>query len=403
MADPALRPAPPLPRRRILWWLGAAAAIAAQAALVALALRPPTVRELRTVEHVVHEVRAPAPPMTCEAPETSLEIDHGNPSIAPAPLDGARTCPVPITTARRVTPPELADDVTDVRPSPNDARYIAAWNDEHVFASLDGGRTFERVLDGPGAVLDVAFDCFGNVVVARDDALGIRADGRERWQSVPGLAFATDDPRSEAAVDARPRFALLGGGPDVVLVGPMGPERSESRVAISRDLGTSWSYRDLGPLGTWGGWTGWQRIDGTIDLARVLDDCMHSMMIWTRIRGVEVDVAQELTSGAEYEVYDGDVVITSEGWRPRREEMLRPIEGLPPEAPIAPVRGRRAIVVANHEAYAVGRGRARPLNLVVEGDRPHADAAGRIWTIHEHQPRIARRLRAEDRSSATAE
>ena len=51
--------------------------------------------------------------------------------------------------------------------------------------SLDGGLTFTQVLDGPGAVRDVTFDCFGHAVALRANKVGIRDGTRETWRAVP--------------------------------------------------------------------------------------------------------------------------------------------------------------------------------------------------------------------------
>src|SRR5690349_9793058 len=46
------------------------------------------------------------------------------------------TCPPPRTDAPHVSP-DLPEPITGVRPATSNAGWIAAWNAEHVFVSLD--------------------------------------------------------------------------------------------------------------------------------------------------------------------------------------------------------------------------------------------------------------------------
>jgi hypothetical protein len=199
------------------------------------------------------------------------------------------------------------------------------------------------VLDGAGDVHAVTFDCYGNVIALRGGELGIREGTRETWQRLPrGLRGEQDDPA-----------ALIGGGPDVIVIATAPGDTWRARAAVSADRGTTWWYRDLVDYWESSHATGYQASDGTIHVALTTSDCMHDPVFWLRIRDGVVD-SEELGSigrvalegGRVYRVGDDDDGIESKrfgeaAWR----------------------RDRRP------------RGRALLAGSV--------DAAGRIWTIDE--------------------
>jgi hypothetical protein len=147
------------------------AAIVTQIAVITLVLllrKPPTIVHAQTTI-----------PVTFTVPIT---VQHTTPPPAAGPMAATanQACPPPRTDAPRAKALHPPHDVNRVTASRTNAGWIAAWDDTQVLVSTDAGVSFYRVLDGPGAVNDVTFDCFGNVVVLRDRQLGIREGTHER-------------------------------------------------------------------------------------------------------------------------------------------------------------------------------------------------------------------------------
>src|ERR1041385_2784120 len=136
-------------------------------------------------------VPTPAPPPPALAPVPQ-----------PAPPQATRpSCPPPRVDAVAPGKLDAPRGVNHVTTSLTNAGWLAAWSEHQVFVSTDAGKNFARVLDGPGDVTDVTFDCFGHPIVSREGRIGILDNGRELWRSIPG--FATGE--SERAM-------LIGGG-----------------------------------------------------------------------------------------------------------------------------------------------------------------------------------------------
>jgi hypothetical protein len=280
----------------------------------------------------------PAPPQVSISLSIPLTLEAG----APPPLAQRPSCPPPRTDAPR--PASLTDlpkEVHAVVASRTNAGWIAAWNHEHVLVSRDAGRTFARVLDGPGDVDGVTFDCYGNVIVLRDRELGIRDGTRETWQRLPrGLRGDQDDPA-----------VLIGDGPDVVVIATAPGDTWLARAAVSADRGATWWYRDLVDYWESSHASGYQASDGTIHVALTTADCMSDPVYWLRIRDGVV-ASEELGSIGRVEL-DGD----------------------------------RAYIAANgqYETKRFGETSWRPAN----GKRAPSlfsgsvDPAGRIWRIDE--------------------
>jgi hypothetical protein len=244
------------------------------------------------VTSIVLLLRTPAPSTTVVETHAPIQLSFPitiEAPLSPPPASAARACPLPRTDApraKRVNPPQ---DVNRVTPSLTNAGWIAAWDDQHVMLSTDAGVSFDRVLDGPGNVGAVAFDCFGNLVVVRDQQLGIREGARERWQRVPaGLRGNEDDP-----------VALIGGGPDVIMIGIARGDTWQARLAVSADLGASWWYSDLIEYWESSRATGRQTSDGAIDIVLTTADCMSDPQTRFRIRAGKV-VREELGDASEH-------------------------------------------------------------------------------------------------------
>src|SRR6185295_5466094 len=77
--------------------------------------------------------------------------------------------------------------------------------------------------------------------------------------------------------------ALIGGGPDVLVVGVDNSDTWHARIAVSADLGASWWYRDLTDYWESSTVTGHQDADGTINVALTTADCMSDPTTWVRI------------------------------------------------------------------------------------------------------------------------
>jgi len=281
----------------------------------------------------------------------------------PAPTPAHDACPSVVRETPRANPAHFPTDITHVSVALTDARWLAAWNDRHVFVSLDGGSTFTRVLDGPGKVTDVAFDCFGHAIVLRDRAwLGIG----DRWQRVPGLRGDADDPNR-----------LIGGGPGIVVLGLGEGDDWHARLAITSDLGASWSFRDLSTYYESHNASGRQLADGRIDLALAYADCMTDPMSWYAIDGDKV--REDGMTNAPGPLYvHGDIAYSYRYWR-RKNHNWRGIEGLPANVEIR-FLGAVPRAIAGNIIYRVRDGVATPLRPWPENVELLAvDLAGRLW------------------------
>ena len=322
----------------------------------------------------------PSAPAPAPAPKPTPVQHHFVPLAIPIPIPIAirvaeppptthkpTACPSVVREAPAANPKHFPEDVTRVSVALTNARWLAAWNDKHVFVSRDGGATFTRTLDGPGAVIDVAFDCFGHPIVLRDNArVGIR-DDRDRWARVPGLRGDDGDLNN-----------LIGGGPDVVVLGVTSEADSQmGRLAITRDLGTSWSFRDLSPYYEGRNASGHQLADGRIRVALSFVDCMHDPMYWYAIDGERI-VEDDLTVAPGKLYVHGDIAYASTQWR-RMNREWRDIEGLPTDVDVH-LMGAVPRAIAGNVVYRLRDGVATPLRPWPNGVEPLAvDLAGRIW------------------------
>src|SRR5689334_15769038 len=142
-----------LRRRKRRSWFAVAVAIAlpAQIATMMYVLEPRTT--VRVVEtHTADVITIPLP----------LPVEN----VVHVPTD-RMACPPARTDARVHAPAALPEPITQVRPSPSNAGWIAAWNDEHIYISMDAGASWQRRLDAASPVQDVGFDCFGRVIAMR--------------------------------------------------------------------------------------------------------------------------------------------------------------------------------------------------------------------------------------------
>lgn len=135
-------------------------------------------------------------------------------------------------------------EMTHVAGAPTDSRWIAAWNEHDIHVSRDGGASWDRVLVGPGDVVDVSFDCHGRVLALRDgNGLGMRDGAREAWRTIPGV-----DVNIGSIDESRYTGTVVGGGRAVAVIGPRDAESGdgEAWVAISDDGGATWRHASLG-------------------------------------------------------------------------------------------------------------------------------------------------------------
>jgi hypothetical protein len=232
--------------------------------------------------------------------------------VAPTPVE-PRACPPPNRKAKKVAVPAMPV-VDRVYASPTNVDWIVAWNHASVYSSTDGGASFREVLIEEGRVLSAAIDCFGDVIVARGTQVGVLANGVESWRDVPGIDF------TETVFEngyAEPAEAwIVGGGPDLVVVGFENATDNESRAAISRDLGRTWSYHDLADGDFQGGHiAGRQKADRTIELELEIEDCGGSWMeTFTIADGAVTRVEDVVTDDMDEEAHRARVV-KREPWR----------------------------------------------------------------------------------------
>ncbi len=371
--DPLARPQ--LPRRRRWARVAIASAFAAQGALLYLALsRESTTKYVTTVERIqtTQVLAIPSAPLLV---------------TTPAPVDPAldtRACPTPRTDAPRITPPELPEDVIELAVSPTNAGWIAAWNENHIFASADAGRSFRQVLDGPGAVRTVQFDCFGRVVAIRGEKVGIADRGRDTWRAVPGVDLA-DQQGDDKTVSWPPKVALIGGGRDVIVVGnsthPSGD--AGARVAVSHDLGASWTYRDMKSYASSSeDMGGYQRADGTILVGIEVPDCMSDDLSWLEIRPDGTSDEHWISMpGAQFELY-GDQVYTAYGRRRLHTADDAEWTRFPDDSSYGtPIPAPYPVVVSSESAARLSGSTPTPYPWVIEGEAHAMDPAGRLWSI----------------------
>lgn len=361
-------------RQAALVIIGTTVALLAHLAIALWALRPPAPDWVTVVHQPMFAEATPVRPASEPAAEPSPTCTPlpRTPTVlppTPPPTAGGatfdpvvRACPPPRRDAPRGIRPDIPAAIDRVTASPSNAGWIAAWNGEHVYVSTDAGRRFERVLDGPGVVSDVGFDCFGTVIVVRERQLGLRVDGDERWLSVPGvdLMDQSEEPEGHAVV--------VSGGPEVIVMG-----RATDwvpRVARSSDLGRHWRYHDV----TDGSWQtpvihGRQHEDGTIAITMPATDCGgDGIGVFTVRRG-------RATSdfGGPWPEYGTAVEL---------DELPR---GLPDGATWAGENLARL----GPALYRLRANRATKLPIFAESDHHITDAAGRLWTVVCNQPIIA--------------
>jgi hypothetical protein len=348
-------------------------------------------------------VPAPSSPRAIALP-TTLPIPL--PAVARAPVATARTprpsCPPPRHDAPIVTLPDFGDSFVDrVQPAPTNAGWIAAWSTLNLYVSYDAGASFTRVLDGEDSseaayIEEVTFDCYGRVVVLRGEQLEI-IDGTD-LRRLDDLGW----PLEAGAM------TLIGGGPDVVVATKtLGSGIAvDARIAVSHDLGATWSRHVLVPgLGTRHSVDvrGAQASNGSIRLAitaeasdRDGDHTGRYELYDATLIGGRVEVEGPIAAPGPVALYGSIAVAIDEDgahWRPYGGDW-RPVKGLPSPAhdhDATLVPGPTPSVVSGGVMYQIGSGRVRTVRSWPATERrtsidPAAlDLAGRIWVIETHE------------------
>ncbi len=362
-------------RRRGLWiaaTLGVAAHVAAVTMLGRERAKPPP-PEVLVIAGPAVPIEVPSPP----PPPVVITVPAPAPVVVGDRFGDLGPCPEVIDHAPRGAIEELYLRVDDVTSAPRDARKIAAWTDDAVLASLDGGRTFERVLDGPGQVLDVAYDCHGRLMAYRAGGwLGVRADTHERWVELPGLADTPaepDDPRP-------PEVHVLGGGPYPAVLGTGDDGTWDVRVAIALD-GEHWQFHDLG-YGELDGLDGVTLPDGTVRVVSPWVDCMsEGMELFT------IDPAR------------GTVVSESLGWVGYDDHPVNAaaVFGFPDEddgVPLSAWRGGKWRPIVS--GYARDDDREGPYPTLIAGTRPILWDGARVFTLTSRRAKLVTSSWPED-------
>jgi hypothetical protein len=164
LAPVATRPRRPIRTGVLLAATLGGSVVAHVVVVLALCPEPAPPRILPPTVSVV-VVAPPAVPVAPIAEPPTPPVTEPRVEVAIRSRD--RACPARHLRATPVERGRLPDGLTKLGASWFDVRLLAAWNDEHVYLSTDEGRSFHRVLDGPGKVAHVAFDCHGNVHAAR--------------------------------------------------------------------------------------------------------------------------------------------------------------------------------------------------------------------------------------------
>ena len=399
-------------RYRHAWWVALAAGLSGNALLV-LAVWAAAPRAAPAAVSVMPTPAAQAPIVvsTPVVPPVIVVIP-AQPAAAPASvlaLGDLGPCPAP-SAARpsgALRQPQMDDEITGFAGAPTDSRWLAVWSRTELRVSRDGGASWDRVLDGPGDLLDASFDCHGRVLALRDgNGLGIRDGAREAWRAVPGVTVRI--PRDD---EEYPHYqaGLVGGGRSIAVVGPKtGDDISTAYVAISDDGGATWHHEDLG-------WyegrtsTAW---DGdTLRVAVPQTDCMSEGIRLVTITGggsrsEEIDEWSQqiaLHNGAVHgvswdcpnitNVDDGLGLCTwrqGKGWKP---VPLVPVEsgGGDNGFDLLLIDGPVDVLVRGLLVQTVGAGKLGRARQWPEGAEPlGTDLAGRLWGKHSDDTLIRR-------------
>ncbi len=278
-------------------------------------------------------------------------------------------CPTEVAVVRHGDPAGLPEPIDHVRPAPSNAQWIAAWNEHSIFVSTNAGAAFARVLDGPGEVRDVAFDCYGHVFALRGQQFGVRAAGHELWR-----AFEA------------PNAWLVGGGPDAIVIGRADTvDNPRNRISITPDLGATWRYLDLRADFEGGAVSGRQDAVGVIRVAAAIPDCMDDILDAITVRGDAVtEDWKGIAEGARFARY-GDLEVADASLRHTGADPWQPIGGLPPPsdppAQARPLEGPYPVMANGAQLFRIVRGVARALPVEAVGEAQAVDAAGRVWCI----------------------
>ncbi len=322
-----------------------------------------------------------------------------------APFGDLGPCPAPHKVAPRgalVQPPRYM--LRGVATAPTDTRWVAAWDAEHVYVTRDGGTSWDRVLDGAGAVLDVAFDCHGRVfALRRGSGLGVREGADETWRNIAGIHIGEVDdevPDPGEHRDYAPR--LLGGGRKIVVLGTASAEQGDAFAAISSDGGASWSHVNLSWYeggSIYGDWQG-----DTLRVVIPWTDCMSEgvRMVTITPEGTqtsELDIwANELAiDGTEIHALSSNCPAIGDDeypaiclWRPRKGWSELPIVGPPggdEDRAIMLIDGARDVLWIDDHIVPIQHGRTGRARPWPDGATPRAvDLSGRVWGLDgQHQ------------------
>ena len=295
------------------------------------------------------------------------------------------SCPPPRRDARFVAPASLPEAVARVRPSVTNAGWIAAWNDDTIYISMDAGASWTQRLDGEGVVRDVAFDCYGRAIAVRGRKLGILDGDGVHWEALPGLRLTDDD------LYGRPHAVVLGGGPDVAVIGHALRSKDGAWTAalvVSHDLGLTWQHRTLADYWEGGDVHGRQHEDGTILAMIPQADCMHDdpwVFRWRagELEQVEAAIAADLA-------FFGDRMISSKQWQHIGSPQAHDLPALDYLHPTL-IEGPYPILITPDGAYRVDGKQPKLLPWQLDGNevQPVADPAGRIWSVRCGQPHVS--------------
>ncbi len=283
-------------------WLLRTAAMCALAALIAAMVAEP-----REAPPAVMPAPAPtAPP----APTVVRPVYASPPMVITLPPEpGGALGPCPATEPPRDASVPIALDRTDLvgaTAARHRAGWLAGWSSTDIYLSTDDGRSFARVLEGPGQVRGVAIDCHGRVFALRDGGLvGVRHGNRESWQVLARFQPGPDD---EYYDDRAPTLVADGGV--VAIAGATREDINEGLLMASVDGGATWKDYALGVPGSWEGIVA-MNVDarGRVRLLSQWGDCMVDGS-----QGHIYDPARGLRATHEYDPYLHAAFITDGGW-----------------------------------------------------------------------------------------
>jgi hypothetical protein len=241
----------------------------------------------------------------------------------PSPTVASLVAPAaPVALAVAVAPAALvapaaretfADGVVRGVAESRDGVVAVAWTARGVYVTRDGGDHFAPALASPGQPRGAVVTDRGDVlVVRRPRALGVaRADGSERWETLPRRMYTPPDV-AYGHGDALPFVAMASRGAWVAMVVvsiPSGYSTIDAWMATTADLGRTFQLRRLNASTEWAVPDVGE--DGVLRLFAFLTDCSYDALELSTHRPDGRTLSER---ALELEVHHVSARFDREGW-----------------------------------------------------------------------------------------